>query len=101
MLRISRHVGIPLHIRPEKLDVHVVSFADGDTEAAVILDRMLHYSGGEGERTPHMYKILKTAARAGYNFDDALSEVLWWNNNKCSDPHAEEYVIQWAHRTWK
>lgn len=96
---VNHRSGRRLHVVVPDEEVRAsIPSGEDSTELDFVLQRLLWAQIGEGDRTPHMYKIMKTAQRVGLSFDEALSELQYWNAERCAAPHDPEYVEKWATR---
>jgi hypothetical protein len=62
--------------------------------------RLCEQTAEEGNRHPHMYRIVSTSKNTGFSEFDTLENVLFWNRNYASPPHSEKEIQTWFTRTW-
>lgn len=65
-----------------------------------IFTSLLTWQVVEGNRTPHMCKILGAARHAGLRPDQTLHGLLLWNKSCAAPAHDEEYIKEWFQRAW-
>lgn len=63
-----------------------------------MLLRLLDRDVNEGDRTGHMFKLLRTMEKIGYADHEIIQEMLEWNIEKASPPHDDSYVVKWIHQ---
>jgi hypothetical protein len=73
---------------------------DDDNSAARIYLALLNQPANEGNRTPHAFKLLRAAKKAGQTYEDFLMDLTFWNNEFADPPHSQQTLEQWARRTW-
>jgi hypothetical protein len=72
-----------------------------DENAARVYLALLNQPASEGNRTPHCFKLLRAAKRAGQTYEEFLLDLNTWNSDFADPPHTQQTLQQWAERTWK
>jgi len=65
-----------------------------------LLAALLKKEVGEGERTPHLYKIVRTARSLGFTYSEVIEDCHYWNAHNAHPSHDPTYVEKKVTEIW-
>jgi hypothetical protein len=73
----------------EQTEVEIQEGGDKTTLAMLLLA-----SRGEGKRRPHLFQLAVASLECGHSYEEALSNLEFWNSRMSSKPHEPQVLIQ-------
>lgn len=96
---LYRHDGKPVELQQPEESVMGKLHIQSDTTPEALWIEMCTKKGA-GQRSQHLWKLATMSFELGYDFDQTLEKLIWWNEHMALPAHNEEKLIKQAESAW-